>query len=541
VLPAGFRDRLRAVSERTRATGSKAAGKVYLLGAGPGDPELLTLRARRRLAEADLVLYDALAHPDLLSHCRPDAERVFVGKRAGRSSERQADINARMVAAAREGRVVARLKGGDPYLFGRGSEEAEVLAAEGVDFEVVPGVPSPLAAAAYAGLSLSHRDLASSIAYVTATESERKDESAHDWAKLATATQTLVIFMGVRKLDSLMRLLMANGRSPDCPAAVVQSASLPAQRAVVATVGTIAQRAREAGLGMPALTVVGDVVRLREQLRWYDRKPLFGKRVLITRPEGQASSTAQGLRDAGAEPVLVPAIRIVAPSDPEPLRRAVREIDGYGWAVFTSANGVRAFFGELAAQQKDARRLCTVRVAAIGPATAAELRARGVEPDAVPDEYRGEAVADALLARHGGPASGVRVLLARAEVARDALPERLRAAGAAVDVVSAYRTVAPGEPERARLRELIAGGEVDVLTLTSSSTLLRTLEALGEDGVALLARLTVASIGPITTETAQRRGVRVDVTATEYTERGLIAALERYFEETADVPTSTPA
>ena len=247
-----------------------SVGKVYLLGAGPGDPELITLRAQRRLAEADLVLYDALVHPDSLELCRPDAERVFVGKRGGRASERQTDINERMVEAARAGRTVARLKGGDPYLFGRGSEEAEDLAAAGVPFEVVPGVPSPMAATAYAGISLTHRELASSIAYVTASESLLKDQSAHDWQKLATATQTLVIFMGMRKLESLMQVLVAHGRPASCPAAVIQSASLPEQRTVVGTVGDIASRAREAGIGMPALTIVGDVVSLREQLRWYD-------------------------------------------------------------------------------------------------------------------------------------------------------------------------------------------------------------------------------------------------------------------------------
>jgi uroporphyrinogen III methyltransferase/synthase len=505
---------------------------VYLLGAGPGDPELITLRARRRLSEADVVLYDALVHPDLLQHCRPDAELVFVGKRAGRSSERQADINRRMLAEAQAGRTVARLKGGDPYLFGRGSEEAEYLAAAGVDFEVVPGVPSPLAAAAYAGVSLSHRELASSIAYVTATESEQKDQSAHDWQKLATATQTLVIFMGVRKIDSLMQLLVAHGRSPECPAAVIQSASLPSQRTVIGTVATIARLAREAGLGMPALTVVGEVLRLRDPLRWYERQPLFGKRVLITRAEGQARAMAQRVRDAGAEPVLAPAIRIAPPTDPEPLRRAAAGVGEYDWIVFTSANGVTLFFRALAALGGDTRRLGRARVAAIGPATAEQLHTHGVVPDAMPDQYRGEAVAEAILAHHDGSMRGLAVLLPRAEVARDALPERLRAAGARVDVVPAYRTLPPEPQERTRLRELIEQRQIDVVTLTSSSTLDNLVDALGADAASLLERVVVASIGPITTEAAQRRGVRVTLTAAEYTAPGLIAALTRHFQET---------
>jgi uroporphyrinogen III methyltransferase/synthase len=507
-------------------------GKVYLLGAGPGDPELLTLRARRRLAEADLVLHDALIHPDVLEHCNPKAERVYVGKRAGRRSERQADINRRMVDAARQGRIVARLKGGDPYLFGRGSEEAEHLAAAGIEFEVVPGVPSASAATAYAGLSFSHRELASSVAYVTATESELKDRSAHDWAKLATATQTLVIFMGARKLDSLMTLLIANGRSPDCPVAVIQWASLPRQHTVVGTVATIAERARIAEIGMPALTVVGEVVNLRDKLRWYDRKPLFGKRVLVTRPAPQAGALMQALRDAGAEPVPVPAISVVAPQDPEPLRRAAQNAHDFDWVVFTSANGVHAFFTELRSQGGDARRLGRARVAAIGPATADRLRAVGIEPELVPEEYRGEAVADAIARVHDGRMQGVSVLLPRAEVAREALPDMLRSAGARVTVVAAYRSLPAGEAERAAFSRLFEAGEIDIATFTSPSTVDSTVSALGAHAARHLGNVTLASIGPVTTAAAERHGLHVAVTATEYTSAGLVAALERHFKET---------
>lgn len=530
---------------------SNKRGKVYLLGGGPGDPELITLRAKRRLAEADLVLYDALIHPDLLAFARPGAKLEFVGKRAGRASERQASINARMVEAARAGLTVARLKGGDPYLFGRGSEEAEHLAAEGIELEVVPGVPSPFAATAYAGVSLSHRDLASSIAYITATESDAKGGTSHDWSKLATATQTLVIFMGVRKLGPLMKTLIEHGRPASCPAMVIQSASLPSQRTVVGTVETIAELARAAGIGMPALTIVGEVVRLRERLRWYDLQPLFGKRVLVPRASAQAGAMAQQLRDAGAEPVIAPAIRIAPPEDPEPLARAVRDVGRYGWAAFTSANGVAAFFRELREQGGDARRLGGVSVAAIGPATAASLREHGVAPDVIAREFVGEAVADAILARHGhdgGRGGPLKVLLARAAVARDALPERLRAAGAEVDVVAAYRTLPPLPEDAARLRGLITEGGVDVVTFTSSSTVEHTLAALGEGAAAALANVVVASIGPITSDTARARGVRVDVMAESYTTEGLIAALAARFaaaptlaERSAAAPTKEHA
>jgi uroporphyrinogen III methyltransferase/synthase len=510
----------------------RAMGKVFLVGGGPGDPELITAKGIRRLAQADVVLYDALIHEDLLLHCRPDAERVFVGKRAGRTSERQADINLRLVEAARTGATVVRLKGGDPYLFGRGSEEAEFLAEHGVPFEVVPGVPSPLAATAYAGISLSHRDLASSMAFITATESEAKDASTHDWPRLATATQTLVIFMGLRKLDSLMERLMSNGRPPDCPAAVIEWASLPRQRTVVGTVADIAERARAAGLGTPALTVVGEVVRLRDTLRWFDTKPLFGKRVLVTRAEAQAPELCRALRDAGAEPIAIPVLRIVPPEDPARLSRAVTDVGSYDWLLFTSANGVEAFFAELALQGADARRLGGVRLGAIGPATATALQSRGLRADVVPESYRGEALAEAVQAAAGAALRGQRVLLARAAQAREVLPEMLRAAGASVDVVPAYRTLPPEAEACEALRALVDPAHLDVVTFTSSSTVTHTLQALGEAGVARLNRLTLASIGPITTQTAESHGLKIRVSADEFTLAGLLDALETQLSET---------
>jgi uroporphyrinogen III methyltransferase/synthase len=504
---------------------------VYLVGGGPGDPELITLKAIRCLGRADLVLYDALVHPDLLKHCRPDAERVFVGKRAGRTQERQAAINERLIRAARAGRVVARLKGGDPYLFGRGSEEAEALADAGVPFEVVPGVASPSAGAAYAGMSLTHRELSSSIAYITATESAEKDQSAHDWAKLATATQTLVIFMGMRKLDVLMQVLMQHGRSADCPAAVIQSASTPQQRTVVGCVGDIAAKAKAAQIGMPALTLIGEVVKLRDKLRWYDNKPLFGKRVLVTRASEQSESLAQALRERGAATVELPMIRIEPPHDPLPLTAAVKRLRDYTWLVFTSQNGVRAFFRELRAQGGDARRLGACRIAAIGPSTAETLAPYGITCDLMPDNYRGEALAERMLAEHGGDMRAVRVLLPRAAVARDALPEMLRQAGATVDVVEAYRTYGASPETVQTLRQLVERRELDVVTFTASSTVEHTLAALGEDAADRLAGLTLASIGPITTQTAEARGLHVAFTADEYTIAGLVSALERHFSE----------
>ncbi|MBX3271898.1 MAG: uroporphyrinogen-III C-methyltransferase [Sandaracinaceae bacterium] len=505
---------------------AKPRGRVVLCGAGPGDPELVSLKAVRRLGEADLVLYDALVHPDVLRHAPASAVLEFVGKRAGRPSERQERINARMVAAAREGKLVVRLKGGDPYLFGRGSEEAEHLAAHGVPFEVVPGVPSSLAATAYAGIALTHRARSSSVLYLTATESPDKDRSSHEWDKLATAAETLVIFMGMRKLPELMRLLVEHGRDPATPAAVIESASLPRQRCVVGTVATIGERARAAGLGLPALTVIGDVVALRETLRWYDAQPLFGKRVLVTRPAHQSDETARLLREEGAEAVLAPAIRIVGPRDPAPLREAVARM-GYDWIVLTSANGVAALFEEIARQGRDARALGGARVCAIGPATAEALRAHGVRADVIPDEYRGEGAAEAILA--SGDVRGRRVLLPRAEVAREALPDLLRERGAHVDVVPAYRTVGPSEDDAATIRDVIHRKLVDVVTFTSPSTVREVAGALGAHADALAEGFTLACIGPVTADAAEARGWPVHVVPTDYTAEGLVDALREAF------------
>ena len=499
-------------------------GHVSLLGAGPGDPELITLRALRKLRRADVVLYDALVHPNLLAHARPDAERVFVGKRAGRASERQSSINARMIDAARRGHNVVRLKGGDPYLFGRGSEEAEALVEAGVPFDVVPGVPSPMAASAYTGISLTHRTLASSVAYVTATESVEKDESAHDWSKLASAAQTLVFFMGLRKLGSLMERLIEHGRAPSTPVAVVSNASLPTQRTVIGTLADIAERVREAGLEMPALTIVGSVVSLHAQLCWFEKLPLFGKRVLITRPEGQSEDMADALREAGAEPLELPTVRIVPPSDPARFAHHVLRAGTYDWAIFTSINGVDAFFEVLDRNGLDARALGGVKVAAIGPATRAALARHGVRADVMPDEYRGEAVAEAI-SQLQRELSGARILIARAEVAREVLPEMLRARGAEVDVVPAYRTLAATAEQFAAIRARLEAGTIDVSAFTSSSTVERLVEGLGAGGSALLARTCVAAIGPITAETAARLGLPAQVVAQEYTAPGLVRAL----------------
>lgn len=505
-------------------------GTVYLVGAGPGDPELITARGLRRLREADVVLYDALVHPDQLAVVKPGCELVFVGKRAGRVCQRQTEINAHLVRAARQGKTVVRLKGGDPYLFGRGSEEAELLASEGIPFEVVPGVPSPLAATAYAGLSLTHRELSSSVAYVTATESVQKDRTGHDWSKLATATQTLVIFMGMRKLDSLAKLLIEHGRPADTPAAVVQWASLPKQRTVVGTLDNIYELASEAQMGLPALTIVGDVVRLREHLRWFDTKPLFGKRILVTRAVHQAGSLAALLRDEGAQPILAPTIRIAPPDDRGPVHDAVHRLHTYDWVLFTSANTVDGIFTALTAEGLDARALGGAKVCAIGAKTESALLERGIRADLVPAQARAEGILAALRPRL---VAGARVLLPRAEVAREVLPESLQSAGAHVDIVVVYRSLAPEARDVERIRQLIDPGEVDAVLFTSSSTV-DNLADLLEPEAARLDALDLFSIGPVTTQTARDRGLRVAATAPEPTIESLVETARAYYGKDPD-------
>jgi uroporphyrinogen III methyltransferase / synthase len=501
-------------------------GKVYLVGAGPGDPELITVKARRRLAEADVVLYDALVHPEALRECREDAELVFVGKRAGRESARQAAIQQLMLEHATAGKQVVRLKGGDPYLFGRGSEEAEFLHEHAIPFEVVPGVPSPLAATAYSGISLTHRERSSSVAYVTATESEEKDRSSHDWAKLATATQTLVIFMGVRKLESLMNLLVEHGRPASTPAAVIQWASLPSQRTVVGTVGDIAGKVREAGLAMPALTIVGEVVTLREHLRWYDASPLFGKRVLVPRTEEGSERLVRLLRDRGAEAIAVPTLRILPPLDAEPLARAAAHADHYDYVVFTSGNAVEAFWRALAAQGRDARALARAKVAAVGPKTAEALATRGVRADITATSSRAEGLLEALRA-HEPQLAKKRILFPRAEIAREVLVEGLRAEGAEVDLVVAYRGAPPDEHGRFALNEALARG-IDAVLVSSGATFEHLVDALAAPD--RLADTKLVSIGPVTSATIRGRGFAVAREAREPSLESLVNALVEAYE-----------
>ncbi|MFZ5896914.1 MAG: uroporphyrinogen-III C-methyltransferase [Myxococcota bacterium] len=498
--------------------------KVWLVGAGPGDPGLITVRGLEVLKLAQVVLTDALAHPALLEMC-PQAEVRYVGKRYGEDSAVQEAITREMIEIARGGRSVVRLKGGDPLLFARGGEEAQALAEANIPFEIVPGISSPVAASAYAGIPLTHRDVSKSVTFITGSDRAGKEWSPEAWKHLATATDTICVLMGMRRLEEIVRAILDGGRSPNTPAAVIQWGTRPEQRVVTATLEGLPERARVAGLKNPAVIVVGEVVALRERLAWYDTKPLFQKNLFLPRPEAQATASARAIRERGADPVVLPMIEIHPPPEPERVTRAINELGSYAWVLFTSANGVRCFFAALTAAGRDARAFANAKIGVIGPKTAQALEAHGLRADVMAKEFIGEGLAQALC-QAGQPG---KVLLARALVARDALPQTLNAAGFHVDVLPVYETRSASAEKRERLRHGLTSGNIDVALFTSSSTVTETLAALGDDARDLLARVVVASIGPVTTRTLTDAGIRVDVTASEYTVDGLLDALERHF------------
>ncbi len=492
------------------------ANTVHLVGTGPGDPGLLTARALELIASADAIAYDRLIPAGALDGARADAELHYVGKAPGAAAATQDEINALLVELGGRGLEVVRLKGGDPFVFGRGGEEAEALRGAGIPFEVVPGVTAGVAASAYAGIPVTHRDAASAVAFVTGHEDPEKAETALDWEALARFPGTLVFYMGVKNLPAITAQLTAAGRASDEPAAVVERGTLAAQRVVTGTLADIATEAASAGIGPPAITVVGPVAALRERLAWFEERPLHGRTVAVTRARAQASALAARLRLLGAEVVETPAIRIEPRAGDAEVAAAVDRIADYGLVVLTSPNGVETLFAALDAGGRDSRALAGATVAAIGPATARALARHGIRADVVPEKAVAEALAEAL-----GPidVSGQRVLIARAATARDVLPEALRDRGADVDVVALYDTVA--EPLSAA--ELDGLAEADYVTFTSSSTVTFLLDAL--DGRDFPAGARVISIGPVTSETARDRGLEVAVEAERHDIDGLVDAL----------------
>lgn len=503
-------------------TSTGEVGTVYLVGAGPGDPGLATIRAVDLISAADVIVYDALVNPVLLEPRSPQAELVYVGKRAGEHSRTQEQINALLIEQAMRHRVVVRLKGGDPFVFGRGGEEALALVEAGIPFEVVPGVTAGVAVAAYAGIPVTHRAVSSSVAFVTGHEDPLKTDSDVDWDHLARGVGTLVFYMGVGQMEGNFRRLVGAGRAPDTPAAVVEWGTYPTQRTVVGTLATLPTLAKQAGIGAPAITIVGEVARLRDTIGWFEARPLFGKRIVVTRARAQASDLAGTLEGLGAEVIQFPTIRITDAPDPEPLRRAALEVDRYDWIVFTSVNGVSRFWSALREGGRDTRALSGVSVCAIGPATAAAIEIEGVHPDLVPERYVAEAIVEALA--NEGELHGSRILLPRAEVARSVLPDSLREHGAEVVEVAAYRTVPDGSEIEA-MRERLRAGTVDMITFTASSTVQNYVDLLGAE----VGGARVASIGPITSRTAGELGLPVHIEASEYSIPGLVRAIREYY------------
>jgi len=494
---------------------SARAGVVYLVGAGPGDPGLMTARSLELIAAADAIFYDRLIPPGALAGARSDAELVYVGKQPGVPSVPQEEIGERLVDAARAGKSVVRLKGGDPFVFGRGGEEGEALREAGIEFEVVPGITAGVAATAYAGIPVTHRDDASAVAFVTGHEDPEKTESALDWQALARFPGTLVFYMGVKRLGENASALIEAGRDPEEAAAAIERGTMTGQRTVTATLGTIAEAVAGEEVKAPALIVVGEVARRREQLGWLERRPLHGRRVVVTRARAQVSGLAATLRGLGADVVELPAIRIEPRIDSEELRRVAGALGVYELICLTSPNGVRLLFEAMEKAGLDARALAGVTVAAIGPGTARALAERGVLADVVPERFVAEGLIEALGDQE---VAGARVLVARAAEARDVLPDALRERGAEVDVVALYETVreTPEESEIERAQS------ADYVTFTSSSTVTNLVEALGER---FPRGARIVSIGPVTSETVRAAGFQVDVEAERHDVDGLLAAL----------------
>jgi uroporphyrinogen III methyltransferase/synthase len=489
--------------------GGGPAGRVYLVGAGPGDFGLMSARALELIASAEVILYDRLIPDGALDGARADAELIFVGKEGGGASVPQEETEATLVQRARAGRRVVRLKGGDPFVFGRGGEEALALRAAGIPFEVVPGITAGVAAAAYAGIPVTHRGLASAVALITGHEDPEKGEEALDWRALADFPGTLVLYMGVRRLPAIARALIEAGRSPQEPAAVIERGTLPEQRTVRATLARIAEEVAAEGIRAPSITVVGPVAALAQELAWLKPGPLAGLTVAVTRARAQASGLARELAALGARVVQAPAIRIRElpgpPLDPSP----------YDLVCLNSPNGVEGLFARLEGGGRDARALAGVRVAAIGPGTARALQAHGVRADVVPERFVAESLVEAL---EGVPVR--RALIARAREARDVLPDALRARGVDVDVLALYETVA--EPLSAQA--LAAARAADYITFTSSSTVRYFVQAAGAaDG--LCARTRIVSIGPVTSQTLREHGMEPHVEAERHDVEGVVRAL----------------
>lgn len=502
----------------------KNSGVVYLIGAGPGDPGLLTLKGKEILERADVIVYDYLVNPALLKYAKNSAEILYVGKKAGKKEATQKEINALLVKKAKEGSAVARLKGGDPFVFGRGGEEAEALNKKNILFEIVPGVTSAASVPAYAGIPLTHRDHTSSFAVVTGHEIPGKVETSIPWKALAEIG-TVVFLMGVRNLSTNMKKLIKAGKSKNTPAAIITWGTYPAQVTVTGTVGDIAKKIKQRNdVGAPAILVVGGVVTLREIADWYETKPLFSKRILVTRPKNQSEHFVRLLESEGARAISFPTIEIKAPGSFRALDRAIKDIRNYDWILFTSVNGVSAFIERLRVKGKDLRELYGIKVAAIGEKTAEALELSGIGVELVPRDFRAEGLIDIFSTMN---IDGSKLLIPRAKAARTILPDTLRRMGALVDVAPAYETVQPPSRDIKIIKKLIKEGDLDVLTFTSSSTARNFFDQVGK----IPKDTVIACIGPITAGTVKELGYDTEIMPEKYTVEALSQAISDYFSK----------
>lgn len=500
-------------------------GKVYLVGAGPGDPKLITVRGLQCIKEADVLIYDNLASRELTEQAKPGAELVFVGKWRGKHTMKQADINKLLVDKSKQGFTVTRLKGGDSFIFGRGGEEAEFLHAHGIYFEIIPGITSAYGVPAYAGIPLTHRSMASSVLLLTGHEDPNKSESSIDWSRVSNSTDTIVILMGVKNLPHIVKNLIANGRDPKTPIALIRWGTTPRQEMVTGTLNDIVGKAQANNVRPPAVTVIGDVVNLHEKLSWYEKKPLYGKRLIVTRAKGQAAKFITKIEELGGIVIEVPTIKIVEPDDSAPLDSAINRLNvgqGFDWTIFTSANTVSAVAKRFKLLQLDINLLAKTKIAAIGKSTADALETYGLKPSFIPQNFVAESAVDGFLrvAKKGGT-----VFHPRAQIARNIIPDALSGSGFEVHVAPAYKNIPVNEIEPYVMKELTSK-PVDYITFTSSSTAVNFFKLVETyDLGPIIKKTKLASIGPITSKTIEDLRFSVAVQAEEFTTKGLVDVL----------------
>jgi len=502
----------------------KKKGKAYLIGAGPGDPGLLTLKGKKYLSNSDVIIYDNLINPSLLNYAKEGAKIYYVGKKSGQKELSQNRINKLLIDNTLKGKTVVRLKGGDPFIFGRGGEEAIALVNKGVDVEIIPGVSSVSAAPSYAGIPLTHRDHNSSFLVATGHEDPKKSKSNLPW-RYMSEVGTLVFLMGLGNIKKNMKKLMENGKSPSTPAAVISRGTYANQKTIIGTIENIASRVdKDNQVTSPAVIIIGDVIKLRDKINWYEKKPLFTKKVIVTRAKKQSSDIVEQLSYLGAEPIEFPSIEISKPKSWNKVDNAIRNINKYDWLVFTSTNGVESFFDRLKDKGIDIRELNGLKIAAIGQETANAINKRGILVNIIPEDYRAEGLINSF---SGIDLAGKKFLIPRAKRARKILPDSLKNLGAKVDIVSVYETKMPNNSNQREIRKLLKNNQIDIITFTSSSTAKNFISTFPE--LNRRNRAIIACIGPITANTVRKFGLKPDIISKKFTVSCLLKEIEEYF------------